>query len=520
MFKHKKLWITLTSVFGGLFVVLLVGTIIANNFRVSINSYFQCDTYKIVSDENASAEDSEYYPDEWEGYDEWFEYYEQDVCERTEGEGAVLLKNDNDALPLAASSEISFFSQSSVDLLTGGTGSGAVAAADAPTLKEAFESRGFNVNQTLWSFYNTGAGSSYRREVPAILSCSADGDYIVNEVPWSVYTDDVKNSFASYGDAAIFVLGRSGGEGADLAIDTAIDDGLDGDYLKLTTAEKEVLTNLASLKADGTFKKIIVLINSSNTPHCDFIDNEDYDIDAALWISGPGAYGTNSIADIFAGNTNPSGRTVDTWLYNNFDNPSLANFGDFTYTDAAAHGLTDTNDANETNVNYVVYQEGIYIGYKYFETRYEDYVMGTENVGTYNYADTVFAPFGYGLSYTEWSYSGFSVEETDDTFEVTLTVKNSGSVTGKHTVEIYMQKPYTDYDRQYGIEKASVELVGFTKTSNIRAGYTEEVTVSVDKSEMRSYDSYNAETYIVDAGDFFLTVGSDSHDATNNILAA
>ncbi len=518
--SHKKLWITLTSITGALTAVLIVGTVVANNFRVSINSYFECDTYKTVKDENASEEDSEYYPDEWEGYDEWFEYYEQDVCERAEGEGAVLLKNDNNALPISSSSSISFFSQSSVDLVYGGTGSGSVDTSTAPTLKEAFESRGFNVNQTLWSFYNTGAGSSYRREVPAIASCSAEGDYVINEVPWSVYTDEVKNSFASYGDAAIFVLGRSGGEGADVARTEALDDGLDGDYLKLTTEEKEVLTQLATLKAQGTFKKIIVLVNSSNTPHCDFLENEEYDIDAALWIAGPGAYGTNSIADIICGNTNPSGRTVDTWLYNNFDNPSLTNFGDFTYTDAAAVGLTDTNDAYQTNVNYVVYQEGIYVGYKYFETRYEDYVIGQGSAGTYNYEDTVYAPFGYGLSYTEWEYSGFSVEETDDTFEVSLTVKNAGDVTGKHSVEIYMQKPYTDYDKDYGIEKSSVELVGFTKTDDIRPGYTENVTISVDKSEMKAYDSYNAKTYIVDEGNYYLTVGSDSHDAANNILAA
>lgn len=515
---NQKLWTVLSAVFGGITAIMLAGTIVANIFYTSINAFLSCPTYKVVKgDSNA---DTDYYPDEWEGYNDWFERYEQDLCERVEGEGAVLLKNENGALPLAANSKISFFSHSSVDLVYSGTGSGSVDTSTAPSLRKAFESRGFSVNDKLWAFYNTGAGSKYTRSVPALSSCTAQGDYKVNEVPWSVYTNEVKESVASFGDAAIFVLSRSGGEGGDAARTTAVNEGNNGDYLALTTQEKEVLEQLKAYKAQGKIQKIILLINSSNAIQCNFIDDEAYAIDAALWIGGPGAYGTNAIADIFAGNVNPSGKLVDTFLKDNFSNPSLYNFGDCTYTNAAAVGLTDTNDASETNVNYVVYQEGIYVGYKYYETRYADQVMGTANVGSFDYDSDVYRTFGFGLSYTDFTYSEYSLKETSKQITVSVKVTNTGKVAGKNTVELYMQKPYTDYDRENGIEKSAVELCGFAKTSELGAGRSETVTITVEKEQMKSYDSNNAKTYIVDAGDYYFAVGTDAHDAVNNILTA
>lgn len=518
MKSQKKLWIALSSVFGGLTAIMVAGTIVANSFATSINAYFACPTYKIVKGEGNT--DTDYYPDEWEGYNDWFERYEQDLCERVEGEGAVLLKNEKKALPLKPNSKVSFFSHSSVDLVYSGTGSGSVDTSTAPTLRKAFESRGFEVNGKLWSFYNTGAGSKYTRSVPALSSCSAVGDYKVNEVPWSVYTSEVKDSISSFGDAAIFVLSRTGGEGGDAAITTAVNEGNNGDYLALTTNEKEVLEQLKAYKDKGTIQKIIVLINSSNAVQCNFLDDAAYGIDAALWIAGPGAYGTNAIADIFAGNVNPSGKLVDTFLKDNFSNPSLVNFGDCTYANAAKVGLTDTNDASQTNVNYVVYQEGIYVGYKYYETRYADQVMGTANVGSYDYDSCVYRTFGYGLSYTNFTYSGYTLKESAEAITISVKVTNDGEVAGKNTVELYMQKPYTDYDRENGIEKSAVELCGFGKTKLLAPGKSETVTVTVDKEQMKSYDSNNAKTYIVDAGDYYFAVGTDAHDAVNNILTA
>ena len=514
----NKIWKVLACVSGGLFAVLLAGTIVANNFYTSINAFLQCRTYKIIKgDDNAPAD---YYPDEWEGYNDWFERYEQDLCERTEGEGAVLLKNENSALPLAAGSKISFFSHSSVDLVYSGTGSGSVDTSTAPSLRKACESRGMSVNDKLWAFYNTGAGSGYTRSVPALSSCTAVGDYKVNEVPWSKYTSEVKDSVSAFGDAAIFVLSRTGGEGGDAARTTAVNEGNDGDYLALTTQEKELLTQLKAYKDDGTVKKIILLVNSSNAVQCNFIDDRAYGIDAALWIGGPGAYGTNAVADILVGNVNPSGRLVDTFLKDNFSNPSLYNFGDQTYANASAVGLRDTDDASQTNVNYVIYQEGIYVGYKYYETRYADQVMGTEKVGAFDYDAAVYRTFGYGQSYTTFEYSDYSVKEEGNDIIVSVTVTNTGDAAGKDTVEVYMQKPYTDYDKAHGIEKSAVELVGFKKTKSLAPDRNEKITVTVPKERMKSYDANEAKTYIVDAGDYYLTVGTDAHNAVNNILKA
>lgn len=520
---NKKLWTALTAVSSVSLAALVVGTAVANHFDTSINAYFQCDTYKVVS--SGDAGDTNYYPDEWEGYDDWFEAYEKELCTRTEAEGAVLLKNENNALPLAAGSKVSLFSHSSVDMIYGGTGSGSVNTSTAPNLRQSLEDAGAAVNGTLWSFYNTGNGSGYKRAVPALSSCAAKGDYIINEAPWSVLEKEkgLSDTYTQYGDAAIFVLARSGGEGLDLATDTCGDAGTGGDYLALSDAEKDVLTHLKQLKDDGTFKKIILLVDSSNAVNCSFIDDEQYGIDAALWIGGVGAYGNNAVGNILMGITNPSGRLVDTYLYNNKTNPSVVNFGDIEYPNAAAVGLTDTNEDLATNVNYTVYQEGIYVGYKYFETRYEDQVMGSGNAGdttTYNYDDLVYRTFGYGQSYTDFAYSNFGVKESGDAFDVSVDVTNTGAVSGKHTVEIYMQKPYTDYDKKNGVEKSAVELVGFEKTKELAPNQTETVTVSVPKELMKSYDSYGARTYIVDDGTYYLTVGTDAHDAVNNILAA
>ena len=518
--NHKKLWKVLTIVFACILALCIVADVVTNYFFTSVNAFLLADTYKIVDD--GGVTDTNYFPDEWEGYEDWFSAYEEDLCARTEAEGAVLLKNENAALPLGSGTRVSLFSHSSVEMIYGGTGSGSVNTSTAPNLRKALESAGAEINTTLWSFYNTGNGASYKRKVPALSSCAAKGDYSINEVPWSLIEKEqgLTDTFAAYGDAAIFVLARSGGEGLDLATSTCTDEGTNGDYLALSTNEKDTLTALKALKDNGTFKKIVLLVNSSNAVNCGFIDDPAYGIDAALWIGGVGAYGNNAVAGILTGAINPSGRLVDTYLLDNSVNPSMFNFADCVYPNAAEMGLTETNDDLQTNVNYVVYQEGIYVGYKYFETRYEDKVMGTGNAGDFDYASQVYRTFGYGQSYTDFAYSDFRVTDSGDRFTVNLTVTNTGSVPGKHVVEIFLQKPYTDYDRQNGVEKAAVELAGFAKTKMLAANQSETVTVEVPKSLMKSYDSNGYGTYIVDAGDYYLTVGTDAHNAVNNILAA
>ena len=296
----------------------------------------------------------------------------------------------------------------------------------------------------------------------------------------------------------------------------------DGDYLRLCKEEIEMLENLEQLKEQGTFKKIVVLLNSSNTLQLDFVD--DYGIDAVLWIGDVGMTGITAVADILAGTVNPSGRIVDTFLKDNHSSPAMQNFGAYPYTNGADYDVATAQNNTDPGIgkcnrDYVVYQEGIYVGYRYYETRYEDYVLNQGNAGEYDYSSDVAFPFGYGLSYTTFEYSNFSVQEQGDTFQVEVDVKNTGAVDGKHTVQIYFQSPYTQYDIDNQVEKAAVELCGFDKKF-IAAGDTEHFTITVEKEDLTSYDHMNAKTYILEDGDYYFTVGKDAHDAINNILAA
>ncbi|MBR2311192.1 MAG: glycoside hydrolase family 3 C-terminal domain-containing protein [Oscillospiraceae bacterium] len=435
----------------------------------------------------------------------------KDVCYQVEAEGAALLMN-NGALPLKEGAKVSTLSTSSVNIVYGGTGSGNVDASKADSLKVALEKSGLVVNPTLWEFYTTGAGAAYSRDAGAGETAALMGSFNIGEAPWSVYTDDVKNSIAEYGDAVIVTLSRIGGEGADAKGAKPGEE----NYLALDQNEKDMMAAAAQLKKDGKIKSIVVLINTSNPLQVDFLKENEYGVDAVLWIGGVGAYGTNAVTDILAGKVNPSGSLVDTYCYDNFSAPAMKNAVPVVY------GGYDGKNIPDYAETYLIYQEGIYVGYKYYETRYEDFVMGTEKTGTYAYGDDVAFPFGYGLSYTKFDYSAMAVvynAETDQ-FEVSVTVTNSGDVKGKETVQIYAQSPYTAYDKENKVEKAAVQLVGFGKTAVLEPGASETVTVLVDKRDLASYDAYGAKTYILDAGDYYLTVATDAHNAVNNILAA
>ena len=542
--KKKKVikWSVLTGICAVLMVALMIATPLAMNYATVINIYLGTSSYEVVSSSD-SDEDTTYYASSFESEDELVAY-EEELCKQVEGEGAVLLKNDNDALPLDEGSSVSCFFRNSVDLVYGGTGSGEVSLESAPTLKSALEDSGFSVNETLWDFYSSDEiAEEYARVIPTDLYwddyVNSTAAYLVNEVPWSEVEEAAGDSFASYGDAAIVVISRIGGEGGDLPsgdngsdLDWIYSAEGDGNYLELTEEELGVLSALKELKDEGVFEKIIVLINSSNAIELDFLDPEicgvDYGVDAALWIGDVGNNGIEAVADILVGNINPSGSLVDTYCYDNLTSPAIVNFYSQLYTNWEEAGLSYgdytgswglASNYNVTN-SYSVYQEGIYVGYRYYETRYEDVVMGTENVGDYDYSSTVAYSFGYGLSYTTFEYSDFSVSETDDGFEVTVTVTNTGDVAGKNTVQVYFQSPYTDYDIENSIEKASIELCGYEKTDELEPGESQTVTIEVDKTELRTYDSYGAETYILDAGDYYFTIGNGAHEALNNVLAA
>ena len=518
MAKNKKkgngvvLWSVLTGVSAVAFGAACVGTNLANASAQAVNIALKTSTNKTVGKDDSVK----YFETGFDSVEE-LEAHDKEIAEQLTGEGAVLLKNDG-ALPLAKGDKVSTLSHSSVGIATCGTGSADIDTSKAPTLKEALEADGLEVNPTLWDFYLTGEGSKFPRNPSKDTDATGikvRSDYNVNEVPMDVYTSDVKDSFASYGDAAIVTITRLAGEMYDVPIG-GFTDGTDA--LQLTQEEKDLLA-----MARENFDKVIVLINSTNAMQCDFLTDDSYGVDAALWIGYTGTWGLNAVVDILTGEVNPSGHLVDTYCNDNSAAPSLVNFYGAQYTNATEDNNDQWYDFQlDGNKYYNVYSEGIYVGYRYYETRYEDVVMGQGNAGSYDYNATVAYPFGYGLSYTTFDWSNFksSYDASTDSFNVSVDVKNTGSVAGKEVVQVYFQSPYTDYDKQNKVEKASVELCGFGKTEILEPGASETVTVNVPRSELAAYDANGAKTYILDAGDYYLTAAHDSHDAINNVLAA
>lgn len=501
--------------FAFLFVFLLVAGPIANNHASLINMVLGIESSVILNDGDGEVADR--FVCEFEDISD-HEANAAMLVESVIAEGAVLMLNRDNTLPLNGSEKMTLLGVSSADFIYGG-GSSGMDISKYDTLKTGLEADGFTVNPDMWSFYTEGAGKSYRH---AIASGALNNyipnnkEFLVNEVPMSEFTDREWDSVTAYGDAAIVVIGRPGSEGKDLPVSDSGD--ASGNYLKLTKEELDILAKLAGLKSAGSIQKIIVLLNGSNAMEMDFLEPEicgvDYQIDACLWVGCVGQTDISAIGDILNCNVNPSGRLVDTYCYDNTTSPAIQNVGVTAYTNAAAHGLSYSGTNNEY---FVVYQEGIYVGYRYYETRYEDMVLGTANTGDYDYASTVAFPFGYGLHYTEMTYGALEMKDAGDTLTFYVDVTNTGDRDGRDSVLIYMQSPYTEYDRNYGIEKASVELVGFTKVS-VPAGRTVKAKVIVDKQELRTYDANGQKTYIVDSGNYYFSVGDSAHDALNSIL--
>lgn len=497
--KSHGLWKALSFISAPLAVVLVALMIVLRIFDNTVALFVGGTFWELKNeDQNAVYFESDFETEEERnavGYE---------LVKQVEGEGAALLTNENAALPLAEGAKVSLFSTSSVNLVYGGTGSANVDASKANDLKTACEMAGLKVNSVLWDFYKTGDGAQYVRN-----NGGFDGGAAVGEAPWSAYTEEVLSSVEEYSDAAIVTLSRVGGEGADSEYQ-------EFNYLALDDNEKEMLAGLKSLKEEGKIKKIVVLLNTSNPLQVDFLKDNEYGVDAALWIGGVGIAGTDAVGEILAGKINPSGSLVDTYCFDNYSSPAMKNFTPITYAGYEA-GMIPENAST-----YMIYQEGIYVGYKYYETRYEDFVMGTGNAGEYAYGDDVAFPFGYGLSYTTFDYSDMSVsydaESGDYTMKVTVT--NTGDTAGKETVQAYVSSPYTQYDIENKVEKASVSLVGFGKTDVLAPGASETLTIEIDGDYVASYDAYGAGTYILDAGDYFFTAATDAHDAANNVLAA
>lgn len=407
-------------------------------------------------------------------------------------ESAVLMKNDNNTLPLTNETQISIFGANVKSWCKVGGGSGNVdtSSGDHITLRSTLENAGLAVNSKLYDYYETVDPGK------------------VSLVSWNDVATYVDTS-ANKDNAAFFVISNQGTEGADLAAGSL-------------TLTEEQLGMLKGIKEAG-YGKIVLVLNTANAIEMGFLNEADVRVDAIVWTGLTGAAGLDGFGPVIAGTANPSGKLVDTYAYNHDTNPVSLNFNRGTeenrYTNADA---LKAMGASDDSLQYVNYGESIYLGYKYYETRYADLIKNQYNAGNggFEYEKQVAFPFGYGLSYSEFEYSNMNMSVADDTVNITLDVTNRGSVEGKNVVEIYYQAPYTDYDKENLVEKSAVNLVNFVKTPSIPAGETVSVAVSFPVSDMKSYDAHGEGTYIMDNGDYYIVAAHDSHDAVNSILAA
>ncbi len=532
--KAKKpivFWI-LTGSFTALAAVFGVAFGVTSIYDDVINKSFGLEdkANKQIEVADSSKIDSKYFKSDYDSEAD-LKKADMEIAEQLTEEGSVLLKNENEALPLSKTSKVTILGHSSCNMLVCGTGSADISADGAPTLYETLEKRGVKVNKTVWDYYvsqinnyptNPKKGDNSIRGGDG----GVKGSYTVNEIPYSTLASvsGFESSFNEYNDAAIVVVSRLGGEMYDIPnnVDhqgnaSETENG-SGNALELTLNEKELIS-----QAKSKFKKVIVLINSANPLECDFLTSGDSKVDAAMWIGYTGLQGLEGVADLLVGNANPSGRLVDTYCNDNTTAPSMQNFYSAEWSNSGDDKYKNDMVFNSLDGNkyYNAYQEGIYVGYRYYETRYEDTVYSKGSAGDYNYLSDVAYPFGYGLSYTTFEYSKpeFKVDEDKDSIDVTVTVTNTGKVAGKDVVEVYFQSEYTEYDKQNGIEKSAVELCGFAKTKEIEPNKSEKVTISVPREEFATYDAKGKKTYILDAGNYYLSVGENAHDALNNIIA-
>lgn len=500
------LWRSLLAGSAVLLSVSIGGSAVTKEWSGYINKQLGVSNTKIVTDENTN-EDPIHFHSDFNNYKDVLANARA-VAKEAQAEGTVLMTNKNNALPLAKNSKVTLLGYNTVDVALGGTGSGGVVSSAERKfdLLKACEGK-LDVNMTVYNFYK----DKYDNKVGFIESSGWGGKTLnfrsinkTNELNISEFSSAETDTFASYGDAAIYVLTRIGGEGTDLQ----------ADYLELSENEKSVLTAMKN----GAFKKRIVLLNTFNTPNIGWLD--EYNIDACLYIGGPGEVGLDAVTDILTGVITPSGHLGDTYVKDINSAPSMQNFGNFDY-------LNKDSIKNKDSSKYLMYNEGIYVGYRYYETRYEDTVLGTGNAtsntgttaNTWKYSDEVIFPFGYGLSYANFSQTlnNVNVDWANKKAEVTVTVKNeSTTYTGKDVIQVYAQAPYT----AGGLEKSAIQLCAFAKTEDLKPGASNQYKLTVNLKDIATYDYQNYKTYVMEAGDYYFSIGTSAHDALNNILAS
>ena len=435
-------------------------------------------------------------------------------------EGIVLLENKDNTLPVASGSKLNVFGWASTDAILGGAGSGSLNDAYAKiSLLDSLKDAGIETNTELTKFY-----TDYKTGRPEVGMWAQD--WTLPEPNVSLYTQDLIDNAKNFSDTAMIVISRSGGEGADLpadmvavvdgsfqdgttytagVYDDTLNEGNDWDagdhYLQLTNREEEMI----DLVCDN-FDKVILVYNGANSFELGFI-NDHPQIKSALWAAGMGHVGMAALGEIVTGEVNPSGKTIDTYVYDYEKTPWWNNFGDFNYTnmdDFAYTSVGFTGTESTSIVSFINYVEGIYVGYKFYETAALE--------GLIDYDQTVQYPFGYGLSYTSFKQEMGEITEADGNISFDVTVTNTGDKAGKDVVEVYYNPPYTNG----GIEKASANLVQFEKTGMLEPGASETVNITFAVEDMASYDYQDAKGYVLEAGEYVISINADSHNVIDS----
>ncbi len=540
----RRVWRGVTTATASLLALSVCASTVVDGFRTDIDKFLGTKSTKLVT-ENSDGTDLYTFKSDYTSTTELLHGI-QDVGERMSEEGSVLLKN-NGALPLTQdeTQKITLLGFSSYYPVQGGDmGSSLVentgTDADTVDMVAAFKAKGFGLNQTVADMYEA-LQPTFKSEVQS-WGGTIEYNHITAPSTTGVFSSKEPSQAALDGQNAawkdsmndnnvmIVTIARSASENGSYNPGTAGVDPTQNlnqtDPLGLSDDERDLIQTAVDAKASNGGKVIVLLNNASAMEVQEIQDNDG--VDAILQVGLPGGYGFYGVADILSGDVNPSGHLTDTYAVKNANSPAAQNFGDLQWTNANPD--IKMNDA-------IVEAENIYIGYKYYETRYFDTVMNQGNASStvgsstgsaWNYDDEVTYPFGYGLSYTTFTQTldDLHVDLENETVTAKVTVTNTGSVAGKDVVQLYVSLPYTDYDKEHGVEKAAVQLLDYGKTAELAPGASETVTITADMQNMASWDSTadNAAgtkgCYILDAGDYYFTIGNGAHEAVQNVLAA
>ena len=540
----RRVWRGVTTATASLLALSVCASTVVDGFRTDIDKFLGTKSTKLVT-ENSDGTDLYTFKSDYTSTTDLLHGI-QDVGERMSEEGSVLLKN-NGALPLTQdeTQKITLLGFSSYYPVQGGDmGSSFVentgTDADTVDMVGAFKAKGFGLNQTVADMYEA-LQPTFKSEVQS-WGGTIEYNHITAPSTTGVFSSKEPSQAALDGQNAawkdsmndnnvmIVTIARSASENGSYNPGTAGVDPTQNlnqtDPLGLSDDERDLIQAAVDAKASNGGKVIVLLNNASAMEVQEIQDNDG--VDAILQVGLPGGYGFYGVADILSGAVSPSGHLTDTYAVKNANSPAAQNFGDLQWTNANPD--IKMNDA-------IVEAENIYIGYKYYETRYFDTVMNQGNASStvgsstgsaWNYDDEVTYPFGYGLSYTTFTQTldDLNVDLENETVTAKVTVTNTGSVAGKDVVQLYVSLPYTDYDKEHGVEKAAVQLLDYGKTAELAPGASETVTITADMQNMASWDSTadNAAgtkgCYILDAGDYYFTIGNGAHEAVQNVLAA